>query len=647
MPLKKRSNKTSKHKNLEEKSRLDNDELIEISEDSESTPATNSKNGGSKITSSTSAKPAKKAVKESRRFVFLLGALVGVLIAVYFGAVQHGATDFEKLVNFESLQDYLDDWKDVIPNGVQNALNDFKQSSPGDGKDFSEDFSVGKAMKAENNLTDKYPVIMVPGVISTGIESWSLEGTKDCPSQPHYRKRLWGSMYMLRTMFLDKTCWLKHIMLDEETGLDPPGIKLRAAQGFEAVDFFMAGYWIWNKILQNLSVIGYEPNKMVTAAYDWRLSYLDLEKRDQYFSRMKQQIELRFKISGEKSILIGHSMGSQIVFYFMKWVEAEGEHFGNGGKDWVNKYIAAFIDISGSVLGAPKAVPALISGEMKDTVQLNALAVYGLEKFFSRRERLDMMRTFGGLASMFPKGGDLIWGNLNGALEDVLHNNTDTFGNFIRFEKPVGKFSAKNLTMSDSIDFLLDNSPEWFNRRTKEHYSYGVAKSPKELKENEKFFNKWSNPLEVPLPNAPELKIFCFYGVGNPTERSYIYQEEEDKEISKLNVSILSKSDKQSVFFTDGDGTIPIMTHAMCHKWKTSPNYNPGGSQIKIVEMKHAPDRFDIRGGAKTAEHVDILGSAELNELVLKVASGRDDLIQERVVTNMTEWVASMDFGFE
>ena len=47
---------------------------------------------------------------------------------------------------------------------------------------------------------------------------------------------------------------------------------------------------------------------------------------------------------------------------------------------------------------------------MKDTVQLNALAVYGLEQFFSRRERVDMLRSFGGIASMIPKGGDKIWG---------------------------------------------------------------------------------------------------------------------------------------------------------------------------------------------------------------------------------------------
>jgi len=31
-------------------------------------------------------------------------------------------------------------------------------------------------------------------------------------------------------------------MLDKESGLDPPGIKLRAAQGFDATDFFVTGF---------------------------------------------------------------------------------------------------------------------------------------------------------------------------------------------------------------------------------------------------------------------------------------------------------------------------------------------------------------------------------------------------------------------
>jgi phospholipid:diacylglycerol acyltransferase len=41
---------------------------------------------------------------------------------------------------------------------------------------------------------------------------------------------------MMRALVLDKTSWKKHIMLDKISGLDPTGIKLRAAQGFDATD---------------------------------------------------------------------------------------------------------------------------------------------------------------------------------------------------------------------------------------------------------------------------------------------------------------------------------------------------------------------------------------------------------------------------
>ena len=36
------------------------------------------------------------------------------------------------------------------------------------------------------------------------------------------------------------------------------------------------------------------------------------------------------------------------------------------------------------------------------------------------------------------------------------------------------------------------------------------------------------NPLKDPLPDAPNMKMFCMYGVGAPAERSYHYQHVDD-----------------------------------------------------------------------------------------------------------------------
>lgn len=60
-----------------------------------------------------------------------------------------------------------------------------------------------------------------------------------------FRSRLWGAFTMLSTMALQPECWAKHMALDPATGLDPPGIRIRPAQGLEAADNFLgAFFWV-------------------------------------------------------------------------------------------------------------------------------------------------------------------------------------------------------------------------------------------------------------------------------------------------------------------------------------------------------------------------------------------------------------------
>lgn len=381
-------------------------------------------------------------------------------------------------------------------------------------------FSIGLAARSEG-IEAKYPVIMIPGVISTGLESWGTEQQ----SRQYFRKRLWGSWSMMRAMVLDKASWKRHIMLDKDTGLDPPGIKLRAAQGFDAADFFITGYWIWNKILENLATIGYDPTNAFTAAYDWRLSYPNLEVRDQYFTRLKNHIEVARHLTGLKVVLLSHSMGSQVLYYFFQWAEAKG--YGNGGPTWVDDHIEAWINISGCMLGAVKDVPAVLSGEMRDTVQLNAFAVYGLEKFLSRHERAELFRAMPGISSMLPIGGEAVWGDTTSAPDDQENQNI-TFGSFLNFmETNSSKTTPRNLTVADALPYLYNHTEKWYENEILRSYSHGVAHSRKKVEENQLNPLKWVNPLETRLPLAPNMKIYCFYGVGKPTERAYFYREDE------------------------------------------------------------------------------------------------------------------------
>ncbi|KAJ5943921.1 hypothetical protein N7516_004089 [Penicillium verrucosum] len=565
--------------------------------------------------------------KRRNGFIFMLGGIFGIFVALFFANQQ-------EVISLDSLMDLnLDSWIDAIPQGIVSDVKEFSQHER-DTVSY-DSFAVGLHLRSMG-VEAKHPVVMIPGVISTGLESWGTGET----SRQYFRRRLWGSWSMMRALVMDKAEWKNHVMLDRDTGLDPPGIKLRAAQGFDATDFFITGYWIWNKILENLATIGYDPTNAFTAAYDWRLSYLNLEVRDKYFTRLKSYIETAVQVQGEKITLASHSMGSQVVLYFFKWVESE-EH-GKGGKDWVNKHIDSWVNISGCMLGAVKGLTAVLSGEMRDTAQLNAFAVYGLEKFLSKEERAEIFRAMPGISSMLPKGGEAIWGNSTWAPDDQPGQPL-TFGNLLRFHETNSSLTRRNLTTPESLQYLMDQGEDWYRKQVLNSYSHGVAHTKREVEANEKDPRTWLNPLESRLPLAPDMKIYCFYGVGKPTERSYFYQEEPDPlvnlEISMDTTITNNEGVDHGVLMGEGDGTVNLLsTGYMCAKGWRMKRYNPAGTKIKVFEMPHEPDRFSPRGGPNTGDHVDILGRASLNDLLLRVAGGKGDLIEETFVSKIREY---------
>lgn len=553
-----------------------------------------------RVISENHLKTLKTATKNTRKsfgkrragLLFTLGSLFGVFLAVYFV----GSSEVLDLAGLLDVN--LDSIFDVLPAGLVHEAKEFQKSEK-DAINY-DSFAVGLHARSQG-VKAAHPVIMIPGVISTGLESWGTEED----SRTYFRKRLWGSWSMMRALVMDKAGWKRHIMLDHQTGLDPPGVKLRAAQGFDAADFFITGYWIWNKILENLATIGYDPNTAFTAAYDWRLAYQNLEVRDQYYTRLKNHIETAHKITGKKVALLSHSMGSQVLYYFFHWVESD-QH-GKGGSDWVETYVDSWINISGCMLGALKGVPAVLSGEMKDTAQLNAFAVYGLEKFLSRAERAEIFRAMPGISSMLPIGGETIWGNLTWAPDDPP-NATYSYGTFINYRPGDANSTTKlnNLTVEGAHGFLTAQADKWYVDMIKDAYSYGVAHTKAEVEANQKIPSKWVNPLETRLPNAPNLKIYCFYGIGKPTERAYYYREDHDP-LNKLNVTIdnghTSGDVDHGVILGEGDGTVNLVSMGyMCSKGWKMKRYNPAGAKVVVHEMPHEPDRFSPRGGPNTGK---------------------------------------------
>uniref|UniRef100_A0A7N0T371 phospholipid:diacylglycerol acyltransferase n=1 Tax=Kalanchoe fedtschenkoi TaxID=63787 RepID=A0A7N0T371_KALFE len=283
----------------------------------------------------------------------------------------------------------------------------------------------------KEGLKANHPVVFVPGIVTGGLELW--EG-RQC-AEGLFRKRLWGGTF--GEVYKRPLCWVEHISLDNETGLDPVGIRVRPVSGLVAADYFAPGYFVWAVLIANLARIGYEEKNMYMAAYDWRLSFQNTQVRDQTLSRIKSNIELMVATNGgKKAVIMPHSMGVLYFLHFMKWVEAPAPMGGGGGSDWCSKHIKAVVNIGGPFLGVPKAVSGLFSAEAKDIAFARAIAPSFLDSDLFRFQTLQhvmrMSRTWDSTMSMIPKGGDTIWGSLDSSPEECRpsskrrHQNNDT-----------------------------------------------------------------------------------------------------------------------------------------------------------------------------------------------------------------------------
>lgn len=95
----------------------------------------------------------------------------------------------------------------------------------------------------------------------------------------------------------------------------------------------------------------------VAVPYDWRLPLGVMESRDGYFTRVKQEVELQYQLSqGIKPVMVSHSYGAQVSLAFLDWVERQ-----NPG--WVDKHLEGYVNVAGPMLGLPKALSPLLSGE--------------------------------------------------------------------------------------------------------------------------------------------------------------------------------------------------------------------------------------------------------------------------------------------
>ncbi|CEQ38692.1 SPOSA6832_00160 [Sporobolomyces salmonicolor] len=685
----------------------------------------------------------KKTWGKKRRLYFLLGGLLGLFSGWLFTEgdplASLASLDLDSFTSFD-LQALIADMPSL------GALNVTEMLAPGREwlNSRTTNFEVGRDAK-DRGLHKKHAVVLVPGIVSSGLESWSTSPD----AAGFFRKRIWASTSMLRAIMTSKEAWVRAMSLDPFTGIDPDGYKVRAAQGLDAATAFMPGYWIWQKVIENLAVLNYDHDDLLLAAYDWRLAYYNLEVRDRYFSRLKAAIEFNLAINEKKTVLVSHSMGSSVILWFFKCVPDLPSTQENlpltllsAATDGSNPPITAKAAPIGSTgtyptgstllalssARVPKAMSALLSGEMRDTVEVNVAGAYLLERFFSRTERAKLFRSWAGAsfspnirtelagknpllrelaceqASMMLKGGNAVWGDENGAPDDPP-NATLTGGRLYYFrpeeKSNTSEVSAStvypNLTLDDANSFILEKVPPSYQQMLASNFSFGIERDEEQLIKNNDDHRKWSNPLEVQLPKAPNMTIYCCAsgssGSGplctamarrrsehTSTSKASGYEHDESPTFSTdpnqptcldpnctdstprapldlplsrkvwIDGSVTMAEDhepktRSGVVFGQGDGTVSLLSlGSMCVEGWQKPLYNPGGVKVVTHEILHAPLAFDPRGGPTTADHVRL---SELNDAILEIVSGHGDNVHEKFHSNIREYAKKIRWDGE
>jgi hypothetical protein len=261
------------------------------------------------------------------------------------------------------------------------------------------------------------PILIIPGFMSSGLE------IQESALKPNWKgQRLWinlsslglQSLYFGRSTVAGdpnnvdeddptvreyrkfKSAWLQHMLLKSDMKTEHDGVKVRAIQGLEGVDYLSPGAltnqisYVFGPFIRALQQAGYncgENINLEAAPYDCRLPPSHLEVRDSYFSNVITQVEgLYSKNNDMPVVLLCHSLGTKTCHYFLTFAKREK------GQAWLDKYIHTYLPVGGPHLGAPKALRSVISGDKMS-----------LDAFLSDEEALSMGRSLGSGPWLFPE----------------------------------------------------------------------------------------------------------------------------------------------------------------------------------------------------------------------------------------------------
>lgn len=254
-----------------------------------------------------------------------------------------------------------------------------------------------------------------------------------------------------------------------------------------------------------------------------------------------------------------------------------------------------------------------------------------------------------------PQGGQTIWGSSNNAPDDVYVNKNTSYsygtymcitGDSIKIDKQkTDDRKCVQMTMTEAINIMFARIGKELRLNYDIDEVHEAYSSPVLTKAKESSPKIWGHSLLDPLPYAPNLQMYCLYGVGKPTERSYVFKYENSSDTLQIDklVTIPDMEIDHGVQFADGDGTVPLVSLGyMCVEGWKKKHLNPSNIDVITKEYMDEPATLSFRGGPRAADHVNILGNSEMIYDLLKIASGLD--VEGRIHSNIVEISKKVNF---
>eukprot|EP00834_Sanchytrium_tribonematis_P003799 NODE_160_length_15021_cov_0.894786.p4 type:complete len:509 gc:universal NODE_160_length_15021_cov_0.894786:6132-4606(-) len=464
----------------------------------------------------------------------------------------------------------------------------------------------------------KHPVLLIPGMLTSQLDSWSIiKNSCETKSGRYFRTPIWSKFSGVLKWIMNGQCVLDFLDLDENETDAPKGYKIRAGSSYESIDYFVGGYAVWAHLIANLATIGYDPNTMGLIPFDWRLSFKRMEERDSTFTKMKFEIENMVRKTKEKAVVISHSMGGNINLYFMQWVTQNDPL-------WMERNIHAWVSNGTPFLGNIRAVSAVVSGYVKETSS-NIMKMW-MDNVMDVDNRQVVMSHLRCYYQVFPMGGNKIWGNktFNPMKESPYTKFQEEAGGQLMtlFEDgfPVDAITADDL-QGRFLDFL-DPYMQKFAR--------SLDLKGESLSNNE---TSWPNPLSTKLPIG-NYTIYCTYGYDIKTDYSYSMT----KTASGKRYDIETKTKKMGYLDGSntayGDETVPLnsLAYPCISTWKNI-KHNPSNVNVVTKEYQSIKDY--------SSSHVELLHHPHFLRDVIKIVSG--GTIKQEIHSNITKIVENID----